>query len=204
MRFLVTVLVYLSLVSTSAFAQAGNHFILELNGGVSSDVGITAPVESGAAGSATFGIGGKIPGQSPAYYLVGRIGQGQFSYNSAPGAGGEFVYRRQQEWAIGGRVYLPITDTLRAVAQLAVGQTFDDAFIASSGNSLGVASNTLSFFGQTGLQARVSDKFSLGMAVDLAFYPERNDRQLAVRELHSGPDGQFGRVQVGATGTFHF
>ena len=170
MRFLVTILAFMSIVSTGALAQqAGNHFILELNGGVSSDVGIAAPVESGASGSATFGIGGKIPGQSPAYYLVGRIGQGQFSYNSAPGAGGEFVYRRQQEWALGGRVYLPITDRLRAVAQLAVGQTFDDAFIASSGTSLGVASNTLSFFGQTGIQARVNEKFSLGMAVDLAF-----------------------------------
>ena len=185
-------------------ANAENHFIFELTGGVASDVGIRAPVESGAAGSATFGIGGKIPGQTPAYYLIGRIGQSQFSFNSAPGAGGDFVYKRQQEWSLGGRVYLPITDRVRALAQVAVGQTFDDAFVASTGSSIGLASSSLSVFGQTGVQARVTDKFSLGMAVVLAFYLERSENQLAARESYVGTDSQFGRLQIGATGTFHF
>ena len=194
----------LLMIGYSATASAENHFIFELTGGVASDVGIRAPVESGAAGSATFGIGGKIPGQTPAYYLIGRIGQSQFSFNSAPGAGGDFVYKRQQEWSLGGRVYLPITDRVRALAQVAVGQTFDDAFVSSTGSSVGLASSSLSVFGQTGVQARVTDKFSLGMAMDLAFYPERSSNQLAARDAYVGTDSQFGRLQIGATGTFHF
>ncbi len=87
---------------------------------------------------------------------------------------------------------------------MAVGQTFDDSFVASTGSSVGLASNSLSVFGQTGVQARVTDTFSLGMAVDLAFYPERSNNQLAARDAYVGTDSQFGRLQIGATGTFHF
>ena len=59
--------------------------------------------------------------------------------------------------------------------------------------------NTLSFFGQTGIQARVNEKFSQDGG-RLSFYPERNERQLAVRELHSGPDSQFGRLRLARLG----
>ena len=63
MRFLVTILAFMSIVSTGALAQqAGNHFILELNGGVSSDVGIAAPLSRALQGQ-PHSESGKIPGR---------------------------------------------------------------------------------------------------------------------------------------------
>jgi hypothetical protein len=195
----------LAVIALSASpGMAESHFIFELNGGVASDAAIDGAVERGTAGSATFGIGGKIPGQSPAYYLVGRIGGSEFGYFT-PGLTGRYVQREQKEWALGGRVYLPITDRLRAIGQLALGETLDDAYVTESGaGQLGLSSSTFSVFAQGGVQFRVTEKFALGLAADIAIYPQHGQQDLAVRSEYVGNDGELGRVQLGATGTFHF
>jgi hypothetical protein len=198
-------LLALLVVFGTAEAQAENHFIFEMTGGLASDAGVDAHIESGLAGSATFGIGGKIPGQSPAYYLVGRIGSSEFSYTGPARVGATSVHRKQKEWAIGGRVYLPISNRLRALAQIGIGQTLDDAMVTQSGSdTLALASSTFSIFTQAGLQFRVSEKLALGIVGDIALYPDHGERDLAARAAHVGTDGELGRMQLGATATFHF
>ena len=198
-------LIALLLVFGAAEAQAEKHFIFEMTGGLASDAGVDAHIESGLAGSATFGIGGKIPGQSPAYYLVGRIGSAEFSYKGPARVGSTLVERKQKEWALGGRVYLPITNRLRALAQVAIGQTLDDAMVSQTGSApLALASSTFSIFTQAGIQFRVNEKLALGIVGDVALYPDHGERDLAARAAHVGTDGELGRMQLGGTATFHF
>ena len=186
-------------------AHAENHFILELTGGLASDAGIDNDVDSGTAASATFGIGGRIPGQSPAYYFIARVGRAEFGYQAGHPYAATTVNRQQRDWAIGGRVYLPITDRIRAVAQVAIGETIDEANVSQTGaQNLSLASSTLSVFTQAGLQFRVTDRFALGIAADMAIYPTHEAGSLARRANYVGTNGEIGRTQIGATGTFHF
>ena len=186
-------------------AAADKHFIFEVTGGMASDAGIDTEIDSGLAGSVTFGIGGRIPGQSPAYYLIGRLGSAEFAYAGPTRFGSTNVARKQKEWAIGGRVYLPITNRFRALAQIGIGQTLDDAMVSQNGaDPLSLASSTFSIFTQAGLQFRVTEKFALGVVGDVALYPDHDQLDLAARAAHVGVDGELGRMQFGATGTFHF
>ena len=92
------------------------------------------------------------------------------------------------------------------MAQAALGQTLDEATINNKeGNpSLVIDSSTWAVFTQAGMQFRVTDGFALGLAADLALYPDSEERQLAARQASIGTAGQLGRAQVGLTGTFHF
>jgi hypothetical protein len=195
--------VLILLFSGASFAE--NHFIFEMNGGAATDVGVEAEMEPGSSVGFTFGLGGRVPGQSPAYYAIARLGQSGFSY-AGDGAAPPKVEHSQQEWAVGGRVYLPITDRFRVLAQAGVGQTFDEATVNNKAGdpALVLESSTWAIFTQAGLQFRVTEGFAIGMAADLALYPDHEDRDLAARAASVGTIGQLGRAQVGLTGTFHF
>ena len=183
----------LALFLASSPVMAENHFILEMNGGGASDIGVDAEVEAGPAYGATFGFGGTVPGQSPAYYAIARIGASAFNYSGA-GSQPPQVEHAQQEWAIGGRVYLPLTQRFRIMAQAAVGQTLDEATINNKDGTLSLVidSSTWAIFTQAGMQFRVTDGFALGLAADLALYPDSEERQLAARQASIGTAGQLG------------
>jgi hypothetical protein len=206
MGFYVNTFAVISIVlSSAAVGHAENHFILELTGGLASDAAVDNEVDSGTAASATFGIGGRIPGQSPAYYFIARVGRAEFGYKAGHPYAYTTVNRQQRDWALGGRAYLPITSRLRVVAQIAVGETIDDASVTRSGsNPLALASSTFSIFTQAGIQFRVTEKFALGLAADIAIYPAHEHSNLAARADYVGTNGEIGRTQLGATGTFHF
>ncbi len=186
-------------------SMAENHFIFEVTGGAATDAGVDAELEPGTAVGFTFGLGGRVPGQSPAYYAIARLGQAGFSY-IGEGSNPTSVEHSQQEWAIGGRVYLPITDRFRVVAQAGLGQTLDEATVNDTQGQPNAIldSSTWAVFTEAGLQYRVTEGFALGVAADLALYPDHEERDLAARAASVGTMGQLGRAQVGMTGTFHF
>lgn len=186
-------------------AQADNHFILELEGGVTDAVG-TDVSDPGKSVGGTFGFGGRIPGSKPAYYFIGRFGASDFTMQGSRAAGSPIVQRDQTEWALGGRMYLPISDRFRALLQISIGETQDRSEIHyERGRPMLVDDAMTTVFTQAGLQYRFTNHFALGAMADLAWYPENEGPGLAA--LGAGledDDREIGRTRFALTSTFHF
>lgn len=197
----------ISLVAASATpAAAGNHFLLELEGGMSTPLGVEADPDEGVGGTATFGLGGRIPGYAPAYYLVGRVGRGTLGHFGPPRFGRAHVSRTQSEYAVGGRVYLPITERFRVMLQVAAGQVFETATIERGAHDpLALEADRFALFGDGGVQYRITNHFSLGANLGLAWLPREDGPDLP--SMAAGipdPDGAVGRARLGMAATFHF
>lgn len=186
-------------------ALADNHFILELEGGVTDAVGAEYS-EPGRSVGGTFGFGGRIPGSKPAYYFVGRVGSSDYATQGALAAGAPIVHHDQTEWALGGRMYLPITDRFRGLLQLSIGETANCSEIRSDGaRPLLVEDAMVTVFTQAGLQYRFTNHFALGAMVDLAWYPEAEGPGLAALGAGLEDDSrEIGRSRFALTSTFHF
>lgn len=194
-----------TLLLLSSPAAADNHFILELEGGIATPMGIDAETEVGRAFAGTFGFGGRIPGFAPAYYAVGRVGHSRFGFTGPRSLGAAEVERDQLDWAVGGRMYLPLTQRLRVLAQVALGETYDEALVQRSGHrDLLVQSDTFAVFTEAGLQYRFTDHFSLGAVADLAWLPDHEEQDLAARTAGVDDGGDFGRARFALTTTLHF
>jgi len=191
-----------ALVTTPALAH--NHFILEGDVGVGVPVGVDADAEPGGTFGGTFGFGGRIPGQSPAYYLVGRVGRAGFGFRGPERYGSAAVELRQTELSAGGRVYLPITNRTRISAQLTLGGTFDSAEVDREGHDRFDYEDTkFTIFTDLGLQHRLTDHLSLGLVGGLSWLPDRENSSFGA--LAAGlDDGPVGRARVGVTTTIHF
>lgn len=202
MTLIARTLLLLGLMAAPAVAQ--NHFLLELEGGLSRPMGIDADSDFGSAYGGTFGFGGRIPGFAPAYYLIGRVAHSSYSFTGAPRLGAPAVDHGETEVAVGGRMYVPLTTRLRVVAQFALGETFGTTEIQSK-SGLTVSSETEFFtiFGALGLQFRLTNHFSLGGLADVAYTPNREDYTVVKRAAGLEEDG-LGRLRLGATATFHF
>lgn len=186
-------------------AAADKHFILELEGGLATPMGVDAEADPGRSFAGTFGIGGRIPGFSPAYYAVGRVGHSIYGFTGPISRGAAEVEREQLEWMLGGRMYLPLTERLRVMLQLGFGETVEDSVVIRRGHrDLVIESAAFAVFTEAGLQYRVTEGFALGVVSDLAWIPDHDELDLAARAVGAGDRGDFGRARVAVTTTFHF
>ena len=187
---------------TAAPALADNHFIFEVDAGLQTD--LAAEDSGGRALGGTFGFGGRIPGSKPAYYFVGRVGVAEHTYGGARSLGDPTLGCASTEWALGARMYLPITDRLRAMMQLSLGETMQYTDIHYDGRApLRIDEDLFSIFADVGLQYRFTNHFSLGALVNLGWHPE--DRaDLVTRSAGIDTDGTIGQMRFGVTTTFHF
>ncbi|MCA9524783.1 MAG: hypothetical protein KC549_00620 [Myxococcales bacterium] len=191
-------------LAAPGLAQADNHFLLELEAGLTSPIASDGEASAGTGFGGTFGFGGRIPGFAPAYYLVGRVAHSAYEVEGAPRIGRPLVAHGELEIAVGGRMYLPLTQRLRLVLQVGFGEVFGESEVQREGTrELLVESETFALFAQGGLQFRLTDHFSLGAAADASFLPDRSD--LEVARLASGLDElAVGRTRLALTTTFHF
>lgn len=204
MSFVTRAAVLFALFFSAAPAAAQNHFLLELEGGLARPVGIDADSDVGSAFGGTFGFGGRIPGFAPAYYLIGRVAHSSYSFTGAPRLGAPAVDHGETEVAVGGRMYIPLTNRLRLVAQFALGETFGTTeIVPKSGLTVTSETEFFTIFGALGAQFRLTDHFSLGGLADLAYTPNREDYTVVKRAAGLDEDG-IGRLRLGATATFHF
>lgn len=187
---------------TAAPALAENHFLFEVDAGLQTDLG--AENSQGRALGGTFGFGGRIPGSKPAYYFVGRVGVAEQTYEGATILGDPTLDCASTEWALGARMYLPITDRFRAMLQLSMGETMQYTDIYYDGRRpLRVDEDLFSVWADAGLQYRFTNHFSLGATVNLGWHPE--DRaDLVARSAGIDTDGSIGQMRAGITTTFHF
>lgn len=192
----------LALTVFAGTAAAENHFILELDGGTST---ATAgdDAETGTSFGGTFGFGGRIPGSKPAYYFIGRVGAADYMSHGARSYGTPALDTEQTEWALGARMYLPITDRFRGMLQLSLGQTHDCTTVQYGNMApLRVEEELFSVFGAAGLQYRFTNHFALGALADIAWHPASD--ALAARAAGIKTDGTLGRARLAITTTFHF
>lgn len=185
----------------AAPALADNHFILEVDAGLKTDLG--AEDNQGRALGGTFGFGGRIPGSKPAYYFIGRVGVAEQTYEGARAFGDPKLESASTEWALGARMYLPITDRFRAMLQLSLGETMQYTDIDLGGRLYRIDEDLFSVWADAGVQYRFTNHFSLGALVNLGWHPE--DRpDLVTRSAGIDTDGTIGQMRAGITTTFHF
>ncbi len=195
----------LALLCASTAQARNNHFLLELEGGVSAPAGVDAEAHSGGHFNGTLGVGGKIRGLSPAWYLVGRLGAGGFAFDGPARYGRAEVDKEQSEWAIGGRVYLPFHPRVRLMLQVAGGETFDSSVVSRDGHrSLLLETEIATLFTDAGLQLRFTENFSLGAVAGLSWFLEEDKAELASMAAGIDDGGPYGRARLGVTTTFHF
>ena len=187
-------------------AAAGNHFLLEFDGGLATPMGVDADTDAGAAWGGTFGVGGRIRGFAPAYYLVGTVGRSGYDFVGPPQYGNAHVERDQLDWSVGGRMYLPMSHRLRLMLQISAGETTDRAVVRRTGyRPLEIETDVFTVQTAAGLQYRLSDNISLGAIGDFSFYPDSEELKLATLSAGGADDdGGFGRAGLALTTTLHF
>lgn len=195
----------LALLFTTPVLAKGNHFILEVEGGLATPggSGMSADTETGRALALSFGFGGRFKGLSPAFYLVGRLGRSDYGFTGPPSDGLAHVDRSQREFGIGGRIYIPITKRMRLLGQVLIGEIADASQIDREGYRLQYIDDTMAaVFTEVGFQYRLTNNLSVGANVDYAFL---EDSQLDLASTNAGllqPDD--GRMRVAVSTTFHF
>lgn len=200
MRLLLTALI--AFAATPVLAE--NHFIVEGEFGGVAPIGVDANSEFGQSYGGTFGFGGRIKGFAPAYYLVGRVSHAEFSFNGPASSGAALVERCQNDFSIGGRMYLPVTDRLRLMLQVGFGEISDSSEVIREGHRpLEVHSTTFAMSTQAGLQFRLNNTLSLGAAGDMAFLPDREEIDSAA-VIAGVDDSGFMRMRLLGTVTMHF
>ncbi len=194
----------------SSPALARNHFLLEVTGSVAGEGDVGAENQEGRSLSGTFGFGGRVPGFAPAYYLIGRVGSTELGYTGPKKFGAAEVYKDQADWAIGGRLYLPLSRRVRLMAQLALGEIDEIAVIARTGEqALSLHPRPrFAMFMDGGVQFRLNNNFSLGLVGDIAYHPESDSdtvaRTAGLTTDQSRFDGEWGRRRLGLSTTLHF
>lgn len=190
-----------------AAAQAENHFIAEAAGGFITPLSSEGDVSVGPGIAATFGVGGRIKGFSPAWYLVGRLGYGSATETGPGRFGTAALERGTWEAALGGRVYLNLTERLRLLAEVAVGEVWETSTVTRAHQpALELEANPAALFLQSGLQYRLTDHLALGLGGDLGWYvwsDQTRDLAAAAAGIDAR-DTTRGRFRLGLTTTFHF
>lgn len=188
-------------------ARAENHFLAEAHGGLSAPLASEGDVTLGPGLGATLGVGGRIKGFSPAWYVVGRLGYCD-STETGPGRfGAAEIDRGAWEVALGGRVYFNLTDRLRLLFELDLGEVWETSTVHRVHHpDLALEANPAALFAQSGLQYRLTDHLSLGAGADLGWYLWSNQtRDLAATAAGlDSADATRGRFRFGLTTTAHF
>jgi hypothetical protein len=188
-------------------ARAENHFLAEANGGLATPLSSEGEVGLGAGLGATFGVGGRIKGFSPAWYLVGRLGYATATETGPGRFGTAEIDRGAWEAAVGGRVYFNLTERLRVLFELDFGEVWETSTVSRAHQpDLVLDANPAALFMQSGLQYRLTDHFSLGAGADLGWYLwSSQTRDLAATAAGiDSTDSTRGRFRFGLTTTAHF
>ncbi|MCA9667214.1 MAG: hypothetical protein KC503_16560 [Myxococcales bacterium] len=139
--------------------RRGTHFIAELSGGA------TTYGHGGLALEGIFGIGGKLRGFPPRFYLIAELGYSSNTISgAAPQTGASFRDERTyRDLAAGLRIYLPIFGPIRLFGDALIGASHISASLSRDGHDLDVATGwqTLVAVGG-GLQVRIFHHLSLG------------------------------------------
>lgn len=175
------------------------HFIAELHGG-STTYGGGGPVLS-----ALFGVGGKLRGFPPIFYLVGEA-----SYSASRESGGlpttGIGYRDERsafDLLAGLRIYLPIYGPVRLFGEAAIGTSHVNADFSRDGHPTLVADDwtVLTRLG-AGLQVRVFHTLSVGARFNATIVDEGLESyNEALR--NAGTSGTM-RTMLTASVTWHF
>ena len=125
LRRTLAVLTLAGLCLVSSAARAENHFLAELGGGLASPLDAGDETDFGPGLGLTLGVGGRLKGLTPAWYLVGRLGYAGATAQGPARFGGATLERSAWEVALGGRMYLSLVSRLRLVTELAYGQAWE-------------------------------------------------------------------------------
>lgn len=142
------------------------HFIAELDGG-SSTYG-----SGGLALGVVLGVGGKLRGFPPIFYLIGELSYNTSAESSSSGlAGGGYRDDRAfRDVAVGLRVYLPIWGPIRLFSDAGVGGSYVTANIERQGLPMVSADGWMPIFQLGGgLQVRLFHHLSVGMRFKAVF-----------------------------------
>jgi hypothetical protein len=198
-------LVGLCLFAPSAVAE--NHFIAELAGGLATPLASEGEADFGPGLGLTLGVGGRIKGLTPAWYLIGRLGHAGSTEHGPARFGGATVERSAWELAFGGRMYLPLVERLRLVTELAYGQVWETASVLRPRHpELSLEASPTTLLALLGLQYRLMNHLALGAGADLGWYltgSETRDLAATAAGLPSGDETR-GRFRLVLTATAHF
>ncbi len=183
-----------------------NHFIFELEAGINAPFTLREADSQSIGGSfgGTFGWGGKLKGHAPSFYFVGNCVYSTMDYTGPFSAGGYIVERDATEFGLGGRLYLPMTESVRFMVQLAFGGTFDTSRIPQPGYDYRyIDDSAFTIFGDIGLQFRMEDHLSLGFVVSNAWYLG-NESFRDAPQMVGMDESLGGQTNISLTMTFHF
>lgn len=144
----------------------GTHFLAEVHGGS------TTYGSGGLALSAAFGVGGKLRGFPPRFYLLTEVGtSGSTTTGAVAGAGVTYRdERRFYDFAGGLRIYLPIWGPIRLFAEGLIGASYLSANLARAGQpTLSAAGWAALFQAGAGLQVRLLRHLSAGGRFKMMF-----------------------------------
>jgi hypothetical protein len=192
----------------SAHAFTGRqlgHGLLEASVGGALGVGEGGEGTGGASVSLLAGIGGKLRGFPPRFFLVGGVESADWGADQTDRFGAGVVERRAMSWTTGVRVLFPLwSRTWRLVTEARTGV----AFVQSDGGRVGLPSvATDDTFGimllGAGLQARLADRLSAGLRLDRTWGLD-GGADMAAAAAGLGDDGSGrGRLALGLTFTLH-
>lgn len=188
-------------------ARAENHFLAELGGGLASPLDAGEETDFGPGLGLTLGVGGRLKGLTPAWYLVGRLGYADATAHGPARFGGATLERSAWELALGGRMYLPLVSRLRLVTEVAYGQVWETSTVARAQHpTLQLEASPSVLIALLGLQYRLTDTLALGGAADLGWYltgSETRDLGATAAGLPAGDETR-GRLRFVVTATAHF
>jgi hypothetical protein len=200
-------LVILGSCAVGAPASAENHFLAEVGGGLSAPLAGEGETDFGPGLGLTLGVGGRLKGLTPAWYLVGRLGYAGATAHGPARFGGAELDRSAWELAAGGRMYLPLVQRLRLVTELAYGQVWETSTVTRPQHpTLEIEASPSVLIAFLGLQYRLTDHAALGAGADLGWYltgSETRDLGATAAGLPSGDDTR-GRYRLVLTATAHF
>ncbi len=180
----VTALTFGALTPEKAEAK-GTHFVLELNTGLGESAYQQGPM--GLAYGASFGFTWKMTGVPLRFALLGTIA-GRNTNIAGAYDGLSFAHERDDlDVYVAQRLGIPIVGLLRFYGEAGIGQRIRSEELRLGGDygTLSSTTNEMLIVLAAGLQARLSENFSLGLRGELMPLVPRPD--LALEIAHVAP-----------------
>lgn len=178
-------------------AAKGTYFVLELNGGVAEpayhldDVGLAY----GLAGGATW----KIKGFGVRFYLLASLA-GRHAFGEGAAAGVRFESeRRDIDLYLSHRWVLPVYEPIRVYLEAGLGQRWSTEWVerAAGLGRLTADSSHFLVVVATGITARLSERFSIGLRAEVAPLTPDNDLIMATTNQAATSNRISGFAQLG-------
>lgn len=163
----------------------GTHFVLELNTGLGESAYERGPI--GLAYGASFGFTWKLSDVPLRFALLGTVA-GRNASVTGSHEGLAFAHERDDlDVYVAQRIGIPIVGLLRFYGEAGIGQRIRNEELKLGGEfgTLNSTSNEMLIVLAAGLQARLSENFSLGLRGELMPLVPRPD--LALQVAHVAP-----------------